>query len=117
MTAMEATKQDWEDLRDRVEHKASMKMERAQGQQESWAGENDPELWVNIVGEKQRKKKLQQEIDQAIRAGNGRNAFAAVKAEEAVPEDESYFTAFGAFMFLAGMIVGAAVLFLTQYFL
>ena len=117
MTAMEATKQDWEDLRDRVESKASMKSERAQEQRTGWAGENDPELWVKIVGKKQREKKLQQEIDQAIRAGNGRNAFVVVKTEEAATDEDSYFAAFGAFMFLAGMIVGAAVLFLAQYFL
>ena len=117
MMAMEATKQDWEDLRDRVESKASLKMDQAQEQRAGWAGENDPELWVNIVGEKQRQKKRQQEIDQAIRAANSRCFAATGGAEKETSDDDDYFRAAMAFFFLAGIIVGAAVLFLAQYFL
>lgn len=117
MTAIEATKQDWEDLRDRVESKTGLKMDREQEKRTGWAGENDPELWVNIVGEKQRQKKHQQEIDQAIRAANSRSFAARGRTEKETPDDNDYFRSAMAFFFLAGMIVGAAVLLLAQYFL
>lgn len=111
MTATEATKQDWEDLKNRVESRT------AREKRKEWDGENDPELWVKIVAKEQREKKLQQEIDQAIRAGNGRAFAAKEKGEEEIQDEYDYFRAAMAFFFLAGMIVGAAVLFLVQYFI
>lgn len=110
MTAMEATKQDWEDLKKRVENRT------VPGKRQEWPGQDDPELWVNIVGEKQKEKKLQQEIDQAIRAGNSRYA-EKKSGEETEAEDSELLGGLCAFLFLAGMMMGAAALFLAQYFI
>ena len=112
MLAVNATRQDWEALRMRVEKKAE---ENRTGFEKA----NDPELWVRFVEEKNQAEKMARENDQAIRLANSRERAAAGKPEEETGgmKDEEYVKSFGAGMFLAGAIVGAAILYLVSYFL
>ena len=136
MTAKEATPQDWEALKNRIERRhtgvfAGGAEETAIRvvddnlannpivRPENWPGTEDTDLWIKVLNRNRRQNAFQRETDQALRAANNRRPQdQRTDAEEwdKSMEDELIMS-FGFFLLCVGTAVGILLTLLVTYIL
>ncbi|MBQ9269714.1 MAG: hypothetical protein IJ206_09390 [Oscillospiraceae bacterium] len=130
MTAKEATPQDWEALKNRIERRhtgvfpagteetaiqaiESNTMERA----ENWPGTEDIDLWITVMNRTQRRSKFQDETDQAIRAANWTKIEPKPERQTNDSAEREALVLLGSLIFSLGAVAGVMLTLLLQIIL